>query len=103
MNEYGGSYNFKIDKKQSPHAWREILVLLIGENVESWIKNNVFGVSVSSRQHLHNYQIWTAHGNKNIQDNMVRAKLEELLDPIGIQSFYFKSKVTNMYLTAIHH
>lgn len=93
MNEYGGSYNFKINKKQSPIAWRDILVLLIGENVEGWIKNTVFGVSVSSRQHVHNYSIWTASSNKNVQDSIVRAKLEELIYPADIQSFYFKSKL----------
>jgi hypothetical protein len=92
MNEYGGSYNFKINKQQSPIAWRDILVLLIGEKVEDWIKNTVFGVSVSSRQHVDNYQIWTAHHNKNIQDSIVRSKLDELLYPADIQSFYFKSK-----------
>lgn len=92
MNEYGGSYNFKISKKQSPIAWIDILLLLIGENIEGWMKNTVFGVSVSSRQNADNYQIWTAHNNKNIQDSIIRTKLEELLQPADIQSFYFKSK-----------
>ncbi|KAI7888593.1 translation initiation factor eIF 4e-like domain-containing protein [Mucor mucedo] len=95
QNEYGGSYNFKINKQQSSLAWRDILVLLIGEKVEDWIKNTVFGVSVSSRQHVDNYQIWTAHHNKNIQDSIVRAKLEELLYPADIQSFYFKMHKTH--------
>lgn len=93
MNEYGGSYNFKINKKQSPNVWKDILLLLIGENVEAWMKNTVLGVSVSSRQQADNYQIWTAHNNKNIQDGIIRAKLDELLYPAEIQSFYFKSKV----------
>lgn len=92
MNEYGGSYNFKISKKQTVTVWRDIMVLLIGENVEDWIKNTVYGVSVSSRQHVDNYQIWTGGSNKNIQDSIVRSKLEELLYPADIQSFYFKSK-----------
>lgn len=92
MNEYGGSYNFKVNKKQSPIAWVDILLLLIGENIEGWMKNAVFGVSVSSRQNADNYQIWTAHNNKNIQDSIIRTKLEELLQPVDIQSFYFKSK-----------
>lgn len=92
MNEYGGSYNFKISKNQSAIAWRDILVLLIGEQVEGWINNTVFGVSISSRQNVDNYQIWTAHHNMNIQDVIVKSKLQELLYPADIQSFYFKSK-----------
>lgn len=97
MNEYGGSYNFKISKKQTVTVWRDIMVLLIGENVEDWIKNTVYGVSVSSRQHVDNYQIWTGSSNKNIQDSIVRSKLEELLYPADIQSFYFKSKFNLNY------
>lgn len=95
MNEYGGSYNFKISKKQTVTVWRDIMVLLIGENVEDWIKNTVYGVSVSSRQHVDNYQIWTGSSNKNIQDSIVRSKLEELLYPADIQSFYFKMHKTH--------
>lgn len=101
MNEYGGSYNFKINKKQSPTAWIDILLLLIGENIEGWMKNTVFGVSVSSRQNADNYQIWTAHNNKNIQDNVIRTKLEELLRPADIQSFYFKSKLHIIYFILV--
>lgn len=89
-NEYGGSYNFKINKYHSVLAWRDILVLLIGENMH-WIKNNVLGVSVSCRQHVDNYQIWTAHNNSKIKDNLVKTTLIDLLYPADIQSFYFKS------------
>lgn len=91
-NEYGGSYNFKINKHHSVLTWRDILVLLIGENMH-WIKNNVLGVSVSCRQHVDNYQIWTAHNNSKINDNLVKTTLTDLLYPADIQSFYFKSTV----------
>ncbi|KAL0143471.1 translation initiation factor eIF 4e-like domain-containing protein [Mucor lusitanicus] len=88
-NEYGGSYNFKINKQHTVLAWRDILVLLIGENMD-WIKNTVYGVSVSCRQHVDNYQIWTAHSNSKINDTLVKSTLTELLYPADIQSFYFK-------------
>jgi hypothetical protein len=67
-------------------------VLLIGEQVEDWIKNKVYGVSVSCRQHVDNYQIWTAHSNAKISDALVKSTLTELLYPADIQSLYFKSK-----------
>ncbi|KAF7727498.1 hypothetical protein EC973_007476 [Apophysomyces ossiformis] len=89
-NEYGGSYNFKIPKHHSPMAWRDLLVLLIGEKVESWIGDSVCGVSVSSRQNCDNYQIWTAHADHTAQDVEIRNQLADLLKPAEIQSFYFK-------------
>ncbi|KAG0171436.1 hypothetical protein DFQ28_002703 [Apophysomyces sp. BC1034] len=89
-NEYGGSYNFKIPKQQSPMAWRDLLVLLIGEKVENWIGDMVCGVSVSSRQNCDNYQIWMANGDHTAQDTQVRNQLADLLKPAEIQSFYFK-------------
>ncbi|ORY93797.1 translation initiation factor eIF 4e-like domain-containing protein [Syncephalastrum racemosum] len=91
QNEHGGSYNFKIPKIHSPLAWRDILVLLIGERVEEWLGDNVCGVSVSSRQQCDNYQIWTAHTYSNSTlDAQIRSKLIELLKPAEIQSFYYK-------------
>lgn len=102
-NEYGGSYNFKINKQHTVLAWRDILVLLIGENMD-WIKNTVYGVSVSCRQHVDNYQIWTAHSNSKINDTLVKSTLTELLYPADIQSFYFKSKCvcTTVIWTCAH-
>ncbi|KAJ8664062.1 hypothetical protein O0I10_000340 [Lichtheimia ornata] len=92
QNENGGSYNFKIPKHHSPLAWRDLLVLLIGEKVEGWLGDVVCGVSVSSRQQCDNYQIWTAHNHQNDPeaDARVKAKLIEVLRPAEIQSFYYK-------------
>ncbi|KAI9255191.1 translation initiation factor eIF 4e-like domain-containing protein [Phascolomyces articulosus] len=91
-NEHGGSYNFKIPKAHSPLAWRDLLVLLIGEKIEGWLGDTVCGVSVSSRQQCDNYQVWTAHTHPNDTqlDSKVRSKLTELLRPAEIQSFYYK-------------
>ncbi|KAI7880635.1 translation initiation factor eIF4e [Lichtheimia hyalospora FSU 10163] len=92
QNENGGSYNFKIPKHHSPLAWRDLLVLLIGEKVEGWLGDVVCGVSVSSRQQCDNYQIWTAHNHQNDPeaDARVKAKLIDVLRPAEIQSFYYK-------------
>ncbi|KAI8144374.1 translation initiation factor eIF 4e-like domain-containing protein [Fennellomyces sp. T-0311] len=92
QNEHGGSYNFKISKQHSPLAWRDLLVLLIGEKMEGWIGDTVCGVSVSSRQQFDNYQVWTVHThqNDNAKDVRIRSKLTELLKPADIQSFYYK-------------
>ncbi|KAL0073523.1 translation initiation factor eIF 4e-like domain-containing protein [Phycomyces blakesleeanus] len=89
-NEYGGSFNFKIPKAQSPLAWRDLLVLLIGERVEGCIDDTVCGVSVSSRQQCDSYQIWTANGHNSAQDVEVQNQLASLMKPAEIQSFYFK-------------
>ncbi|KAI8338168.1 translation initiation factor eIF 4e-like domain-containing protein [Chlamydoabsidia padenii] len=91
-NEYGGSYNFKVNKAQSPLVWRDLLVLLIGEKIEQWLKDTVCGVSVSSRQHCDNYQIWVSNGQDNSDDNGIKASLADALGPVDIQSFYFKNR-----------
>jgi hypothetical protein len=95
-NEYGGSYNFKVNKAQSSLVWRDLLVLLIGEKIEHWLDDIVCGVSVSSRQHCDNYQIWVSSGQDKSEDNIsgtpIKAALVDLLGPVDIQSFYFKSK-----------
>ncbi|OAD72163.1 hypothetical protein PHYBLDRAFT_25471, partial [Phycomyces blakesleeanus NRRL 1555(-)] len=97
-NEYGGSFNFKIPKAQSPLAWRDLLVLLIGERVEGCIDDTVCGVSVSSRQQCDSYQIWTANGHNSAQDVEVQNQLASLMKPAEIQSFYFKSKLFFRFL-----
>ncbi|CAO3596631.1 unnamed protein product [Absidia cylindrospora] len=93
-NEYGGSYNFKVNKHQSPLVWRDLLVLLIGEKIEQCLQDIVCGVSVSSRQHCDNYQIWVSTGqDKNDNGTAIKSTLADFLSPADIQSFYFKSKV----------
>jgi hypothetical protein len=101
MNEYGGSYNFKISKQYTKLAWRDILVLLIGEKFEDQIKNVVYGVSISCRQHCDNIQIWTGHNNAKITDPQVKSLLTDLIYPTEIHSLYFKSKylLDTNYLT----
>ena len=76
-------------------AWRDLLVLLIGEQIEEWLGDTVCGVSVSSRQQCDNYQVWTAHTHHsdNQADAKIRSKLTELLRPAEIQSFYYKGRL----------
>jgi hypothetical protein len=85
-----------VNKAQSPLVWRDLLVLLIGEKIEHWLDDIVCGVSVSSRQHCDNYQIWVSSGQDKSEDNNsgtpIKAALVDLLGPVDIQSFYFKSK-----------
>ncbi|KAI8098010.1 translation initiation factor eIF 4e-like domain-containing protein [Gilbertella persicaria] len=94
-NEYGGSYHFKIPKQYTKTTWRDILVLLIGGQLEDSIKNTIYGVSISSRQHVDNYQIWTAQNNTTLSDEVVKSALNELLQPTEIQSIYFKIHKTH--------
>ncbi|ORX58811.1 translation initiation factor eIF4e [Hesseltinella vesiculosa] len=90
-NAHGGSYNFKVNKQQSPMVWRDLLVLLIGENVETWMQDELCGLTVSSRQHCDNYQLWIGSTqDKNEPDGKIKAMLTQLLQPVDIQAFYFK-------------
>ncbi|ORZ19796.1 translation initiation factor eIF 4e-like domain-containing protein [Absidia repens] len=73
-NEYGGSYNFKVNKHQSPLVWRDLLVLLIGEKIEQCLQDTVCG----------------SGQDKNDNGTAIKSTLADFLSPADIQSFYFK-------------
>ncbi|KAI8059118.1 translation initiation factor eIF 4e-like domain-containing protein [Gongronella butleri] len=90
-NAHGGSYNFKVNKQQSPTVWRDLIVLMVGENIEPWVQDELCGLSVSSRQQCDNYQLWIASTqDKNEPDGKIKATLIKHLQPVDIQAFYFK-------------
>jgi len=64
QNENGGAYNFKVKNKDSMFVWRELLMMLIGEQFEDILSpgDSVCGVSVSTRYQTDNFQIWTSRG-----------------------------------------
>ncbi|RUS19411.1 hypothetical protein BC937DRAFT_87523 [Endogone sp. FLAS-F59071] len=96
-NEDGGAYNFRIIKKDSPVGWREILMLLIGEQFEDCLSadDSVCGVSVSTRYMSDNFQIWTANAaGKN--EEKVKVRLTQVLSPIEVQSMYYKAEINDL-------
>ncbi|RGB31826.1 translation initiation factor eIF 4e-like domain-containing protein [Rhizophagus diaphanus] len=92
-NENGGAWSFRVNKSESKIVWRELLMLLIGEQFEDVVSkdDDIFGLSVSTRFNADIFTIWNknagAHENSKIMD-----KLQELLlqENIKLQSPYYK-------------
>jgi hypothetical protein len=91
QNENGGAYNFKIKTKDSPFAWRELLMMLIGEQFEDILSpgDSVCGVSVSTRNQTDNFQIWTSRAESSNVEK-VTGRLVEVLKPVEVLNVYYK-------------
>ncbi|CAI2176017.1 2443_t:CDS:2 [Funneliformis geosporum] len=89
-NENGGAWSFRVNKSNSQVVWRELLMLLIGEQFEDVISkdDDIFGLTVSSRYNSDIFAIWNknadAHENSKVMD-----KLQKLLEH-ELQSPYYK-------------
>ncbi|RKP39850.1 translation initiation factor eIF 4e-like domain-containing protein, partial [Dimargaris cristalligena] len=59
-NQNGGSYVFRIKTAQTPEVWRDLLMLLVGEQLQDCIssRDEICGVSVSRRWNTDLFQIW---------------------------------------------
>lgn len=91
-NENGGAWSFKVNKTSTATVWRELLMFLIGEQFEEYVAadDDVFGLSVSSRFNADIFTIWNKNSNAYEKAKVVE-KLKETLDPIELQSPYYKA------------
>jgi len=91
-NENGGAWSFKVNKSSTAMVWRELLMFLIGEQFEEYVAadDDVFGLSVSSRYNADIFTIWNKNSNANEKAKVVE-KLKETLDPVELQSPYYKA------------
>jgi len=92
-NENGGAWSFRVNKSDSQVVWRELLMLLIGEQFEDVVAkgDDIFGLTVSSRYNSDIFAIWNKNADVH-ENSKVMEKLQELiiLKPIDLQSPYYK-------------
>uniref|UniRef100_A0A1D1XZK2 mRNA cap-binding protein n=1 Tax=Anthurium amnicola TaxID=1678845 RepID=A0A1D1XZK2_9ARAE len=92
-NENGGAWSFRANKSDSKVVWRELLMLLIGEQFEDVVAkdDDIFGLSVSSRFNSDIFTIWNKNADAH-ETSKVMEKLQELpsLEHIELQSPYYK-------------
>ncbi|CAG8468204.1 10541_t:CDS:2 [Diversispora eburnea] len=81
-NENGGAWFFKVNKTNTAVVWRELLMLLIDDDI--------FGISVSSRYNSDIFTIWNKNSSANEKATVIE-KLKETLNPIELQSPYYKA------------
>ncbi|CAG8713109.1 3035_t:CDS:2, partial [Ambispora leptoticha] len=91
-NVNGGAWSFRVNKKQTAEVWRELLMLLIGEQFEEFVSvdDDIFGLTVSSRYNSDIFTIWNKNANVHEESNVL-GQLSMILKPIELQLPYYKA------------
>ena len=94
-NEHGGCWKFKVAKPDVPVVWRELLMALVGEQLEDCVApgDEILGLSVSSRWNSDLFQIWNLRSNLKEENNTVMEKVASILKGIEIQAPFYKGNV----------
>ncbi|KAI8051230.1 translation initiation factor eIF 4e-like domain-containing protein [Syncephalis plumigaleata] len=90
-NEKGGCYTFRIEKKETSKVWPELLMLLIGEQLDGIIAadDQVCGLSVGSRWNSDVIQLWNARADL-FNEKAVAKKIRDTLGNVELQLPYYK-------------
>ncbi|ORX82961.1 eukaryotic translation initiation factor 4E family member 3 [Basidiobolus meristosporus CBS 931.73] len=91
-NEYGGSYCFRVKKEDSNVIWRELLMLIIGEQFEDTLQGDdeVCGISVSSRWNADIIQVWNSNAMHMNEAEIVKTIKNSVKD-VEFQATYYKA------------
>nr|CAG8517065.1 9832_t:CDS:2 [Entrophospora candida]CAG8519148.1 6351_t:CDS:2 [Entrophospora candida] len=91
-NVNGGAWYFRVNKTDSARVWRELLMLLIGEQFEDHLleDDDIFGLTVSSRATSDIFNIWNKNADAS-QHSTVLEKLKTSLLPTELQMPYYKA------------
>ncbi|CAG8549037.1 9981_t:CDS:2, partial [Racocetra fulgida] len=92
-NENGGAWSFRVSKANTAVVWRELLMMLIGEQFEDCVSkdDDIYGLTVSSRYNSDIFNIWNKNSAVN-EEAKIMEKIKEALGPIDLQSPYYKGK-----------
>ncbi|CAG8729324.1 10030_t:CDS:2 [Cetraspora pellucida] len=91
-NENGGAWSFRVSKANTAIVWRELLMMLIGEQFEDCVSkdDDIYGLTVSSRYNSDIFNIWNKNSSVN-EEAKIMEKIKEALGPIDLQSPYYKA------------
>ncbi|CAG8682359.1 11685_t:CDS:2 [Dentiscutata erythropus] len=91
-NENGGAWSFRVSKANTVTVWRELLMMLIGEQFEDCVSkdDDIYGLTVSSRYNSDIFNIWNKNSAVN-EEAKIMEKIKETLGSIELQSPYYKA------------
>ncbi|KAI9594861.1 translation initiation factor eIF 4e-like domain-containing protein [Syncephalis fuscata] len=90
-NEKGGCLTFRVNKTETSTVWSELLMLLIGEQLDGSINtgDEVCGLSVGSRWNSDIIQLWNSRADL-FNEKAVVKKIKETLGNVELQLPYYK-------------
>ncbi|KAI9763302.1 MAG: hypothetical protein M1840_000784 [Geoglossum simile] len=94
-NKDGGCWTFRVNKSTSGVFWSEILVLVVGEQLQEVVENgdDICGVTISARFNSHLIMIWNRKGSDEKSINKILERVLEMLSPHLKplpQNYYYK-------------
>jgi hypothetical protein len=91
-NTHGGCWSFKVNKRDTAVVWRELLMLLVGEQLDGVLSagDEMNGVSVSNRYNADLIQLWNSKAEAAHGVNMM-AKLQSVLKGVEFNTPYYKA------------
>ncbi|KAH0547547.1 hypothetical protein FGG08_000272 [Glutinoglossum americanum] len=94
-NITGGCWTFRVNKSISEAFWLEVLVLVVGEQLQEVVEkgDDICGVTISARFNSHLIMIWNRDGSNQASTNKVLERVLEMLTPRLKplpQNYYYK-------------
>merc|ERR1712142_19893 len=95
-NQKGGTWRIKVNKRDTSHVWKELLLATIGEQFEGNLASGdeICGITVSIRESDDLLQIW--NGNCELTEQAtVMKKLHSLVPDVMFTAEFYKSHQTH--------
>jgi len=92
FNHDGGIWTFRVNKEESPVAWKELLLACIGEQFSDVVDESdgdgICGVTVSTRFHDNIVEIWNRRADGKIEQ--LRDAIKGVLPSISFRNVFYK-------------
>ncbi|KAI9227658.1 MAG: translation initiation factor eIF 4e-like domain-containing protein [Piptocephalis tieghemiana] len=91
-NQEGGCWSFRVRKEDTPKVWIELLMLLVGEQLDCALESGdeLGGVTVSCRWNSDIVQVWTKRATKSGGSHIME-EIQKVLPSTELQSPYYKA------------
>eukprot|EP01123_Difflugia_compressa_P010055 TRINITY_DN3561_c0_g3_i1.p1 TRINITY_DN3561_c0_g3~~TRINITY_DN3561_c0_g3_i1.p1 ORF type:complete len:189 (+),score=30.98 TRINITY_DN3561_c0_g3_i1:99-665(+) len=90
LNEKGGIWNVRVEKKDTVNVWKEIVLAAIGEQFAPILEegDDINGVSVSPRMQHDIIQIWNRRSSPSGNEKIIQ-KVKKLMEKINIIDHFY--------------
>ncbi|KAI9742111.1 MAG: hypothetical protein M1834_000501 [Cirrosporium novae-zelandiae] len=95
-NQNGGCWTFRVSKDKSSEFWKEVLLMLVGEQFAPVLEpgDDLCGVSFNSRFNINHISVWNRSGSDKVSaDKILKVILDNLSDnlkPANPDLYFYK-------------